>query len=148
MTRWTVHVGSAIAVAVVAIVFGHHPIVVLPLVIGALLPEVDAVNERTHRSWLFHTFLAPAIAYQFVIRSGIGLSPLLVDGIHFVTIGMVVHFVADYVYPRTQTHPGAEWPVRPTVLSAPWGLLWLGLAWFIQWFGYLSNAFLPWLVPS
>jgi len=43
-------------------------------------------------------------------------------------------------------HPGAVWPVRPVFFSAYWGLIWLGISWLVQWFIYLSTAFLPWLV--
>lgn len=144
MTSREVHITSAIPVAFLAVALGHHPIVVLPLLAGTLLPEVDTVEKRFHRSWLLHTFLAPALAYAVLERTGL-LSPALVTGIHFVTVGMALHFAADYLYPRTATHVGSRWPVRPVFVSAPWGLLWFGIAWTVQWFLYLSASFIPWL---
>lgn len=145
MTSRERHVASAVPVAFLAVVLGYHPAVAVPLVAGTLLPELDAVDERLHRSWLLHTFLVPALAYAALDRVGL-LPPLLATAIHFVTLGMALHFLADFVYPRESTNEGARWPVRPVLVSAPWGLLWFGLAWTVQWFAYLSPAFVPWLV--
>lgn len=131
--------------AFVAVAVGYHPVVAVPLLAGSLLPELDTFAERYHRSWLLHTFLIPALAYAGLRRVGL-LTPSVTTAIHFVTIGMALHFLADYVYPRVSTHTGARWPVRPVLFSAPWGLLWLGIAWTVQWFLYLSPAFIPWLV--
>ncbi|WP_276257108.1 hypothetical protein [Halomontanus rarus] len=145
MTTRKVHVLSTLPTMLLALVLGYHPIFFVALVAGVLLPEIDTVDRRFHRSWLFHTFLAPAIVYQLALVAGVR-SEAVYTGIHFVTLGMVLHFVFDYVAPKTQTHPGAEWPVRPSIWSAPWGLMWFGLSWFAQWFLYLSVAFIPWLV--
>lgn len=145
MTSREVHVVSAVPVAFLAVALGHHPVVAVPLVAGTLLPELDAVAERLHRSWLLHTFLVPALVHAALDRIG-ALTPAVATAVHFVTLGMALHFLADYLYPREATHPGARWPVRPVLVSAPWGLLWLGVAWTVQWFLYLSPAFVPWLV--
>jgi len=145
VTHWQYHIASAVPVAFLAVAFGHHPVVALPLVVGTLLPELDALKEQYHRSWLLHTFLLPALMYEILQRISL-LSPPVTTVIHFVTIGMAIHFLADYGYPRESTHAGARWPVRPVGFSAPWGLLWLGIAWTVQWFLYLSPAFIPWLV--
>ncbi|KTG09061.1 hypothetical protein AUR64_14765 [Haloprofundus marisrubri] len=146
MTSREVHLVSTVPVAFLAVAVGHHPAVALPLVVGVLLPELDAFREETHRSWLLHTFLFPTLLYQAALRLGLlSALPAVATTIHFLALGMGLHFVADYVYPRTQTNPGAEWPVRPVGFSSPWGLLWLGISWAIQWYGYLAAAFLPWL---
>lgn len=145
-TSRELHLLSIVPIAFLAVVGGYHPWVAVPLVAGALLPELDTIDRRLHRSWLLHTFLAPAIAYWLLGQTGVAeASPWLVTAVHFLSVGMLVHFLADYVYPRGMDHPGAEWPVRPVFFSAPWGLVWLGIAWFVQWFLYLSPAFLPWL---
>lgn len=133
--------------ALLAVALGYHPAYLLALFGGVLLPDVDAVDRRFHRSWLFHTFLLPAIAYQAVSFAGVD-SPAVVTAVHFVTVGMACHFVCDYAFPKTRSHSGAEWPVRPTIWAAPWGLMWLGLAWFAQWFLYLADAFLPWVIAA
>jgi len=145
MTTWRRHLASAVPVAFLAVAFGHHPVVAVPLVAGVLLPELDAQAERFHRSWLLHTFLAPALLYAGLDRLGL-TSPVVTTAIHFVTLGMALHLLADFVFPREMDHDGAGWPVRPVLVSSPWGLLWLGLAWTVQWFLYLSGAFIPWLV--
>jgi len=147
MTEKRIHVASVVPPAVLAIALGFHPGHVLALVVGVLLPEVDTFDSRFHRSWVLHTFLAPAVAYNLVIQFGLdAMVPELRIAIHFVTVGMVFHFLFDFVYPKGMEHDGAEWPVRPTVFSEPWGLMWLGLSWFTQWFVYLSPYFLPWLI--
>jgi len=121
----------------------------VPLVAGALFPEVDATDERLHRSWLFHTYLIPTLVYFAITSVGIGEShQWLVTGVHVFSVGLTLHFLADYIYPKGMDHPGSVWPVRPFVISAPWGLIWLGVAWLIQWFVYLSDAFLPWIVTA
>ncbi|WP_224448707.1 hypothetical protein [Haloprofundus salilacus] len=146
MTSRELHVASAIPVAFLAVAFGSHPIVAVPLVVGVLLPVLDAFRADTHRSWLLHTFLFPTLLYQAALRLDVlSAVPSVATAIHFLALGMGLHFLADYVYPRRQTNPGAEWPVRPVGFSAPWGLLWLGISWAIQWYGYLAAAFLPWL---
>lgn len=130
-----------------SIALGNHPLVAFPLVAGVLLPDLDAVREDTHRSWALHTFLVPAIVYQLALRSGLLAStPSIGTALHFLTLGMTLHFGYDYVYPKEQTNAGSAWPVRPVGPSAPWGLLWLGVSWLLQWYFYLSPAFLPWLV--
>lgn len=141
--RW-LSVATAAPAGVLALVFGYNPVYLLALFCGAVLPDVDAFDRRFHRSWLFHTYLAPTIAFVLVALTGFG--PAVVVVIHFLTLGMTAHFVCDFVYPKRRTHEGAEWPVRPTVWSAPWGLMWLGLAWFAQWFLYLVPAFFPWML--
>ncbi|MEY7848419.1 hypothetical protein AB7C87_04360 [Natrarchaeobius sp. A-rgal3] len=128
----------------VALLVGYHPVFLFGLLVGVVLPDVDAADERVHRSWFFHTFLPPTVA--FVALSAAGVDGAAVTFVHFVTLGMVAHFVLDFVYPRVQRNPGAEWPVRPTIGSAPWGILWLGLSWSVQWFLYLSVSFLPWVI--
>lgn len=146
MTSRRIHVLSILPFALLSGVLGYHPIYWLALLIGVLLPELDTVSSRLHRSWLFHTFLPTAVAYQCLVQSGLADQfPFLVTGVHFATVGLSLHFLFDFVYPKGQTNDGAEWPVRPTVFSAPWGLMWLGLAWFVQWFAYLSSAFVPWV---
>lgn len=146
MTSRRVHLLSIIPIALLSGLLGYHPIYWAALVIGVLLPEVDTVSSRFHRSWLFHTFLPTAIMYQILIQSGIGdRFPYLITAIHFVTIGLFFHFLFDYVYPKNQTNEGAAWPVKPTFFSEPWGLLWLGFSWFVQWFIYLSGSFIPWV---
>ena len=145
-TSRELHLLSVVPVAFIAVLGGYHPWVAAPLVAGVMLPELDAIDQRLHRSWLLHTFTVPAVAYWALVRTGLGAtSPWLVTTVHFLALGMGVHFLADYVYPRGMDHPGAEWPVRPVFFSAPWGLIWLGVAWFVQWFAYLSPAFLPWV---
>lgn len=144
MTSRRVHVLSTVPTMILALVLGYHPIFLLALVAGALLPDVDAVDRRFHRSWIFHTFLPPTILFQVAVVAGV-TDQAVYTAIHFLTVGMGLHFLFDFVYPKEQTHPGAEWPVRPSIWSAPWGLMWLGLSWFAQWFLYLSPAFLPWL---
>ncbi|WP_284010435.1 hypothetical protein [Haloarcula pelagica] len=145
MTRREIHVASAVPVAFLAVIIGHHPLFAVPLVAGTVLPELDALREHVHRSWALHTFLLPAVMFAGLESVSL-LSPLAATAIHFVTLGMALHFVTDYVYPREMTHVGARWPVRPVVVSAPWGLLWLGVSWTVQWFLYLSSDFIPWLV--
>ncbi|XVH32487.1 hypothetical protein ACNS7O_04690 [Haloferacaceae archaeon DSL9] len=147
MTTWDRHVASAVPVAFLAVALGYHPLVALPLVAGTVLPEIDTVDERMHRSWAFHTFTVPAALYVTAERVD-ALTPTFAIAVHFLTLGMALHFLADYVYPKTQTHRGAEWPVRPVGVSAPWGLLWFGLVWAFQWFFYLSPAFIPWVVGA
>lgn len=149
MTSRRVHAASIVPAGILATVLGYHPLYWVALVIGVLLPEVDAIRERFHRSWVFHTFLPTAVAYQFVVLSGLGdRYPFLVTGVHFVTVGLLFHFLFDFVYPKHQTHDGAEWSVRPTIFSDHWGLMWLGLSWFVQWFIYLAGAFIPWTVGA
>lgn len=145
MTTRKVHVLSTVPTGLLALVVGHHPAFLIALVAGVLLPEVDTVRRWFHRSWIFHTFLPPAIAFQAALALGVETAAVY-TAIHFVTVGMGLHLLFDFVYPKTQSHPGAEWPVRPSIWSAPWGLMWLGLSWFAQWFLYLSTAFLPWLL--
>lgn len=146
MTSREFHLLSTVPVAFGAVALGYHPIFALPLVVGVLLPEVDALREETHRSWLFHTLLFPALVY--IAGQQIGLFsavPGLLDGVHFLTVGMTLHLLADYVYPREMDHNGTEWPVRPTVRSEHTGLIFMGLSWAVQWLLYLAPAFLPWL---
>lgn len=146
MTSKKIHIVSLIPVAILTVILGYHPIYWFPLLGGVLLPEVDAVSPRLHRSWIFHTFLIPALLYQICIQSRLNEEfSVAVLIIHFITVGMMFHFLFDFVYPKNQTHNGAEWPVRPTIFSDPWGLMWLGLSWAFQWFAYLSNSFIPWL---
>lgn len=138
---------GTIPAAFLAVLGGYHPFVVGPLVVGAFVPELDARRESTHRSWLLHTFLAPALCYQLCRLLGVLQAvPEVLSVLNFVTLGMGVHFFVDYVYPSQQDHDGASWPVHPTVLSEPWGLLLLGGAWAAQWFWYLTPEFIPWLV--
>lgn len=144
-TSRELHLLTAVPVAFVGVLAGYHPVYAIPLVIGVLFPELDSFDERTHRSWLVHTFLFPAILYWIVSKIGLAATPWFVTTINVFTLGMLVHFLADYVYPKGMDHRGAVWPVRPVFFSAPWGLVWLGVAWFLQWFGYLSPVFLPWL---
>lgn len=144
MTDIRTHVLSAVPVAFAAVAVGHHPIVVIPLLAGLFLPEIDALDERFHRSWGTHTLLPPAVAYLIVKGLGVA-TPAVTTALHFVTLGMTLHLLADFVYPRQMTHEGAGWPVRPTVLSQPWGLIWLGASWALQWFLYIVPAFIPWL---
>lgn len=145
-TSRELHLLSIVPVAFLAVIGDYHPWVAVPLVVGVMLPELDAIDHRLHRSWLLHTFMSPTIAYWLLVQTGVvETAPWLVTAVHFLTLGLLVHFLADYVYPRGMDHSGTEWPVRPVFFSAPWGLIWLGTAWFIQWFVYLSSAFLPWL---
>lgn len=146
-TTWELHLLSTIPLAFLAVALGHHPAYAIPLVVGSLLPELDATDRRFHRSWLLHTFLAPALVYWTLETVGL-LTEVIAVSVHFLTLGMLLHFLADYVYPRGMDHPGAEWPVRPVFFSAPWGLIWLGTSWLLQWFLYLSPAFLPWLATG
>lgn len=148
MTTRRQHLASAVPVAVLTVAVGFSPVVVVPLFAGVLLPDLDALSERTHRSWLLHTFLAQTLAYQLAIVAGIPPDGQLVELLHFVSLGVALHLLADYIYPHGRDHKGAEWPVRPTVGSAPWGLVFLGVSWLLQWFGYLANTFIPWLVPG
>lgn len=149
MTDRTTHLLSVVPIAILGLVVGYHPAYGLALVAGVLLPEIDTVSPSTHRSWLFHTFLPAAIVYDLAYVTGVGERfPAIPIAIHFLTLGMAFHFLLDYVYPRRQSNEGAEWPVRPALFSAPWGLMWFGLAWFAQWFGYLSFAFFPWLLTD
>ena len=146
MTDRSTHVLSLVPIALLTLVAGHHPGYLLALVAGVLLPEVDTVSPKIHRSWLFHTFLSTTVLYQVVHQSGLGERfPVVTTAVHFLTLGMTFHFLFDYVFPKNQSNDGAEWPVKPTFFSAPWGLTWLGLSWLAQWFGYLSIAFLPWV---
>lgn len=147
MNGWKSYLLPAVPIAIVAILLGFHPIMLVGLGIGALFPNVDTVDVRVHRSWFFHTFFPPTVLYLLVTTAGYESTHIFAF-IHFITIGMGIHFILDYIYPKSQHHPGAEWPVRPTIWSAPWGILWLGIAWTIQWFFYLSSAFLPWLVGA
>ncbi|SIR66123.1 hypothetical protein SAMN05421858_3197 [Haladaptatus litoreus] len=138
---------GAIVMGVLAVLGGNHPVAVLPIFLGAFLPELDAGRESTHRSWVFHTFLVPALVYKSGRMVGLFESvPMSLTVVNFVALGLLVHFVIDFVFPRMQDHDGASWPVRPTVLSEPWGLIFLGCAWTVQWFWYLVPEFLPWLV--
>lgn len=149
MTARELHVASVVPVAFAAVALGFHPVVAVPLLAGALLPELDARSERTHRSWALHTFLAPAVAYQLGTRLRVfAAAPPLLDAVHFVTVGVALHLLLDYVYPREMTHDGAAWPVRPVGPASHWGLLWLGLSWAGQWLFYLAPAFLPWLAGA
>lgn len=127
-----------------ALAIGHHPIFLVFLVVGVLLPEADTIDRRPRRSWVFHTFLPPTILYQLALIVGIEIDGIY-TAIHLITVGVGLYLLFDFVYPKNQTHPGAEWPVWPSIWSAPWGLMWLGLSWFAQWFLYLSVVFLPWL---
>jgi len=146
-TSRELHLLSVVPVAFLFVLLGYHPLAALPLVVGVLLPELDTVDDRVHRSWLLHTYLFPALLYWVLVNTGLsGTHPWLLTSIHLLTVGMTVHFLADYVYPKGMDHRGAVWPVRPVFFSAYWGLIWLGISWLIQWFIYLSTAFLPWLV--
>jgi len=145
VTDRQIHIASIVPLAFIAVAFGYHPLIAVPLLVGVLLPDVDAVTERFHRSWVFHTLLLPSTAYVFFDQIGVQ-TPETTVAINFVTLGMAAHFVADFLYPREMTHAGAGWPVRPVVVSSPWGLLWLGIAWTAQWFGYVAPVFIPWLV--
>jgi hypothetical protein len=145
--RW--HLASTVPVAFLAVLQGFHPAVAVPLVAGVFLPEIDTVTDRLHRSWAAHTFLLPAVAYVFGARLGVFEAlPVLETAIQFCTLGLVLHLLADYVYPKEMSHEGAEWPVRPVVFSSPWGLIWLGAAWTFQWFAYLAPDFIPWLFDA
>lgn len=147
MTDVEWHVASVVPVAFLAVLLGHHPFVAVPLVLGVLLPELDASRESLHRSWVLHTFLAPALVYFALGTTGhLETIPWLVTTLNFVTIGIAFHLFADFVYPREMSHQGAEWPVRPTIGSAPWGLIWMGVSWLVQWYVYLVPEFIPWLV--
>lgn len=147
MTRRAVHVASTVPVAFLAVAVGFHPVVAVPLLCGALLPELDGVRESTHRSWALHTFLVPALAYFAGSRIGVfAARPALLTGLNFLALGTGLHLFADFVYPREMSREGASWPVRPAGPAAHWGLLWLGVSWTVQWFLYLSPEFLPWLV--
>lgn len=149
MTDRKLHLASTIPVAFVAVAVGHHPVYAIPLVLGVFLPEVDTVRRWLHRSWLAHTLLLPAIAYLALDAAGaFALVPGLAPAVHFLALGTALHLAADFVYPKGMSHSGAEWPVRPTIGSAPWGLLWMGASWTFQWFFYLEPTFLPWLVGS
>lgn len=149
MTSRSTHVLSLIPIAVLTLVLGYHPSYLLALIAGVLLPEVDTASPTIHRSWLFHTFLPTTVLYQLVNQFNVGEQfPFVVTLVHFITLGMAFHFLFDYVFPKTQSNKGAEWPIKPTFFSAPWGLTWLGLSWLAQWFGYVSIAFLPWLVTD
>jgi len=145
VTERQIHIASVVPVAFIAVAFGYHPIVAIPLLAGVVLPDVDAVAERFHRSWVFHTLLIPSTVYVLLDRIG-ALTQGSTVAINFVALGMAIHLVADFVYPREMTHSGAGWPVRPVLISSPWGLLWLGVAWTAQWFGYIAPVFIPWLV--
>lgn len=143
------HLGSAVPVAFLAVAQGFHPVYVLPLLVGVFLPEVDAVDRRLHRSWALHTYLLPAVAYVAGVVSGaFAAVPVTETALQFVTLGMTLHFLADYVYPKGMSHEGARWPVRPVGFSAPWGLIWFGAAWTVQWFAYIAPSFLPWLFDT
>ncbi|MDZ5811820.1 hypothetical protein U4E84_10755 [Halorubrum sp. AD140] len=144
MTSREFHLTSCVPVAFIAVLLGHHPLIVVPLVVGALLPELDTVDERCHRSWLAHSLFLPAVAH-WSLRQGDLLTPVVERSIHFVTVGLVLHLLADYVYPKGMDHQGSEWPVRPAFPAPYWGLFWMGLAWAFQWFWYLVPEFLPWL---
>lgn len=149
MTSRTTHVLSLMPVALLTVVLGYHPGYWLALVAGVLLPEIDTISPATHRSWIFHTFLPSAALYQCLYQLGIGEQfPAALQVVHFATIGMFFHFLFDFVYPKDQSNDGAEWPVRPAFFSDVWGLTWLGLSWFAQWFSYLSFAFIPWLATD
>jgi len=146
-TSRELHLLSVVPVAFLFVLLGYHPLAAVPLVAGALLPEIDTLEERFHRSWLVHTYLFPALLYWAIVNSGFaGSYPWLVTVVHLLAVGMTLHFLIDYVYPKGMDHPGAVWPVRPVFFSAYWGLIWLGISWLVQWFIYLSTAFLPWLV--
>lgn len=145
MSHKRTYILTGAPIGLLAVVLGYHPGYLLALLCGTLVPNIDTVDSRVHRSWLFHTYLAPTIIY--VLVSLLGLASLrIVSVLHFLTLGMTAHFVCDYVYLKNQTHNGAAWPVRPTFWSAPWGLMWLGLAWFAQWFLYLAPSFIPWVI--
>ena len=147
MTRPAVHIASTVPAAFLAVIVGFHPVIVLPLLLGVLLPEIDGINEPTHRSWALHTFLIPALVYVIGSRTSVFAAwPSLLTGLNFVALGIGLHLCADFVYPRKMSHEGASWPVRPVGPAAHWGLLWLGISWAVQWFLYLSPEFLPWLV--
>ncbi|MFC6964871.1 hypothetical protein [Halocatena marina] len=145
MTGRSLYVGAALLVGISAVVLGAYPIWILPIIVGVLIPNIDTIRERFHRSWLFHTFLAPTLAYKVVINPVIPWSGLLVELVHFTALGMMIHFVFDYIYPQRKQSSGSEWPIRPSLGSEPWGIMLLGIAWFVQWFLYLAPAFLPWL---
>jgi len=143
------HLVSTVPVAFLAVAQGFHPAAVIPLLIGVFLPELDTFRSNLHRSWLVHTFLAPTVLYVLGSRSGVfEMIPLLETVLQFVTLGMTLHLLADYLYPRRMSHEGAAWPVRPEGFSAPWGLIWLGAAWTFQWFAYLVPSFIPWLFDA
>jgi len=147
MTSRRQHIASLVPAALLAITIEFHPGYIVAMAAGVLLPEIDAVTPRLHRSWIFHTALIPAIGYQFLLQSGVAeLISQTVLVVHFATVGILFHLLFDFVYPKEMEHAGAEWPVRPTIFSEPWGLMWLGLSWFTQWFIYLSPAFVPWLL--
>ncbi len=148
MTSRTLRALFFVSVSILIITIGYHPVFILAFGLGLIIPDVDSLDPRFHRSWVFHTFLPSAIAYQMLVISNVGTRyPPFVTGIHFVTIGMFFHFLLDYVYPKGMSNDGSSWPIKPTIFSSPWGLMWLGFSWLIQWFAYLSIAFLPWLVP-
>lgn len=147
MTSRRTHLLSVLPLWLLALAIGHSPLSLVWLVAGAVLPELDSFDRRFHRSWALHTFLVPALAYRGLDAVGaFEAVPGLLGALNLVSVGAAAHFFADYVYPREQSHPGAAWPVRPSIGSAPWGLVLLGLSWALQWFVYLVPEFLPWLV--
>lgn len=143
---------QAIGIALLWMVFlisGIHPLGIAPIIVGVFLPDIDAFKEKYHRSWLAHTYLAPALMFILVNQINItNISSIIINIINLLSVGITIHFFCDYIYPKSQTHTGSEWPVRPSIGSTPWGLIWLGISWSIQWFGYLSIEFIPWLITS
>lgn len=140
------HAIGVVLIWIVLSISGVHPIGIVPITIGVFLPNIDTFREKYHRSWLTHTYLAPALLFIVVDQANVANSlPIVVIWINLASIGLSVHFFCDYIYPKTQTHPGSEWPVRPSIGSTPWGLIWLGVSWSIQWFGYLAVEFIPWI---
>ena len=138
--------GLVISVSISGMIVGFCPLFVLPTIIGAWIPDLDARIEASHRSWIFHTFLPASVLYGLILGAGLDDSySFLLDAVHFFTLGMGVHFLLDYVHPRRMAHDGSEWPIKPSIWSMPWGFLWLGISWSYQWYFYLSRHFLPWI---
>lgn len=146
MTDITRRLGLVTGIGIAGVIVGFSPLFIVPAAVGAWIPDLDSGQETFHRSWILHTFLPASVLYGLVLTVGLNEPyPFLLNAVHFFSLGIGAHLVLDYVHPREMAHEGAEWPIKPTIWSMPWGFLWLGLSWAYQWYFYLSRHFLPWI---
>lgn len=83
------HFASGVVLFAIAHVLGVNPLLALPIVIGAVLPDFDYLIDRKHRTKITH---APAFWF-------LSLTPLaiLFPYFLFLEIGVFVHLILDTI---------------------------------------------------
>ncbi|WP_248910815.1 hypothetical protein [Halocatena marina] len=145
MTRTKSLLGISIIVSISLFVLSSQYESVL-IFLGAILPNIDKKVDGLHRSWIFHTTLSTTFLYHILKVSNLStIVPQLVTGIHYLTIGIILHMIVDFGLKDEMEGSGTQWPINPSLGSEAWGLIFLGISWGIQWFFYLSSVFIPWI---